>query len=223
MKRIALLTALLLAAVSAFGQEESKGGVPADVYYLLPAFTQGMVYVSGQAPAQGKVNICAEDQTLRFLDQNGQELVASSSDDVLRVVIDTVIFIRDDGAFFRICPVTDGLSMAVRRDVEILRDVKKGAYGVEDRTSSIREVSIIHTDGVSHTLNKSANYPYRSYETFYLYKGGSVIPINKRTLRKHFPDRKADLDAWFKAGHSIPQTLEDTRAFLSRLSSGEEL
>ena len=87
MKRIALLTALLLAAVSAFGQEESKGGVPADVYYLLPAFTQGMVYVSGQAPAQGKVNICAEDQTLRFLDQNGQELVASSSDDVLRVVI----------------------------------------------------------------------------------------------------------------------------------------
>jgi hypothetical protein len=223
MKRIVLLAALLLAAVSAFGQEESKGGVPVDVYYLMPAFSQGMVYMSGQAPAQGQLNICAEDQTLRFLDKDGQELVASSSDDILRVVIDTVIFIRDDGAFYRICPVTDDLSIALRRDVEILRDVKKGAYGVEDRTSSIREVSIIHTDGVSHTLNKSANYPYRTYETCSLYKEGMVIPISKRTLRKHFPDRKADLDAYFKAGHAIPKSLDETRTFLARLISGEEL
>ena len=223
MKRIVLLATLLLAAGAAFGQEKKTvGGVPADVFYLLPEFSQGMVYMNGKAPAQGQLNICAEDQTLRFLDADGKEL-SSNSDDILRVVIDTVIFIRSDGAFYRICPVTDDLSMAVRRDLEILRDVKKGAYGVEDRTSSIREVSVIHTDGVSHTLNKSENYPYRSYETFYLYQSGTVIPLSKRNLRKYFPDRKDDIDAYFKSNKSLPGSLDEVRAFLSRLKSGEAL
>ena len=64
MKRILLLL-LLFAGLSAFGQE-AKGDIPADVFYLLPEFRQGMVYFSDQGPAQGNLNICAVDQTLRF-------------------------------------------------------------------------------------------------------------------------------------------------------------
>ena len=71
MKRILLLL-LLFAVFSAFGQE-AKGDIPADVFYLLPEFRQGMVYFSDQRPAQGTLNICAVDQTLRFMDKD-QEL-----------------------------------------------------------------------------------------------------------------------------------------------------
>ena len=218
MKRIFLLLSLF-AGFSAFGQE-ARGDMPADVFYLLPEFRQGMVYFSGQGPGQGELNICAVDQTLRFMDK-GEEL-SSSADNILRVVIDTVVFVHVDGAFYRLYPVSDEVTLAYRRDVEILRDVKTGAYGIQSRTSSIREVGSLQSDGMMYTLQSSKSYPYNVKESCYLYVAGNVTPVNKRTIRKLFPARKDDLDAWLK-NHALPKTLDDTRAFLARLSAGEAL
>ena len=219
MKRTLLLLFLLFAGLSAIGQE-AKGDIPADVFYLLPEFRQGMVYFSDQGPAQGNVNICAVDQTLRFMDKD-QEL-ASGADNINRVVVDDIVFVRIDGAFYRLYPISDDLILAFRRDVEILRDVKTGAYGTQSRTSSIQEVSTFQTDGMMYTLKSSKNYPYNVSESCSLYQAGSVTPITKRSLRKRFPARKDDLDTWFKS-HSLPKTLDDTCALLSRLNSGEAL
>lgn len=219
MKKIALLLALLLAGGWAFGQE-AKGDMPADVFYLLPEFRQGMVYFSDQGPAQGELNICAVDQTLRFMDK-GQEL-SSGADNINRVVVDDIVFVRVDGVFYRLYPITDDLTVAFRRDVEILRDVKTGAYGMQSRTSSIREVGSLQSDGMMYTLQSSKSYPYNVSESCFLFQAGDVTPINKRSLRKRFPARKDELDAWLKS-HSLPKTLDETRAFLSRLNSGEAL
>ena len=218
MKRILLLLSLF-AGLSAFGQE-ARGDMPADVFYLLPEFRHGMVYFSGQGPGQGELNICAVDQTLRFMDK-GEEL-SSSADNILRVVIDTVVFVHVDGAFYRLYPVSDEVTLAYRRDVEILRDVKTGAYGIQSRTSSIREVGSLQSDGMMYTLQSSKSYPYNVKESCYLYVAGNVTPVNKRTIRKLFPARKDDLDVWLK-NHALPKTLDDTRAFLARLSAGEAL
>jgi hypothetical protein len=218
MKRILLLLSLF-AGLSAFGQE-ARGDMPADVFYLLPEFRQGMVYFSGQGPGQGELNICAVDQTLRFMDK-GEEL-SSAADNILRVVIDTVVFVHVDGAFYRLYPVSDEVTLAYRRDVEILRDVKTGAYGIQSRTSSIREVGSLQSDGMMYTLQSSKSYPYNVKESCYLYVAGNVTPVNKRTIRKLFPARKDDLDVWLK-NHALPKTLDDTRAFLARLSAGEAL
>lgn len=219
MKRILSLLAIF-AGLSAFGQE-AQGNIPADVFYMLPEFGHGMVYFSDQGPAQGEMNVCAVDQTLRFKDKNGQEL-ASKADNITKVVIDTVVFVRIDGAFYRLYPVSDDLSLAFRRDVEILRDVRKGAYGTESRTSSIREVGNLQTDGVMYTLQRAADYPYNVTETCFLFHSGDVTAISKRSLRKCFPDRKDDIDAFLKA-NALPKKLDETRAFLTRLTSGEKL
>ena len=188
---------------------------------MLPEFGQGMVYFSDRGPAQGEMNVCAVDQTLRFKDKDGQEL-ASNADNITKVVIDTVVFVRIDGAFYRLYPVSDDLSLAFRRDVEILRDVRKGAFGSESRTSAIREVASLQTDGVMYTLQRAANYPYNVTESCFLFQAGDVVPVNKRNLRKRFPDRKDELDTWLKS-NALPKTLDDTRAFLLRLSTGEAL
>ena len=219
MKKIVLLLVLLLAGGGVFGQE-AQGDIPADVFYLLPEFRQGMVYFSDQGPAQGELNICAVDQTLRFMDK-GQEL-SSKADNINRVVVDDIVFVRIDGVFYRLYPITDDLTVAYRRDVEILRDVKTGAYGIQSRTSSIREVGSLQSDGMMYTLQSSKSYPYNVSESCYLFQAGTVTPINKRSLRKRFPARKDELDAWLKS-HALPKNLDDTRVFLSRLNSGEEL
>ena len=218
MKRTLLLLSLF-AGLSAFGQE-ARGDMPADVFYLLPEFRQGMVYFSGQGPAQGDLNICAVDQTLRFMDK-GQEL-ASDAENILRVVVDTVVFVHIDKAYYRLYPISDEVTLAYRRDVEILRDVKTGAYGMQSRTSSIREVGSLQSDGMMYTLQSTKSYPYNVNESCFLYLNGNVTPLTKRSVRKLFPARKDDLDAWLKS-HALPKTLDDTRAFLARLSEGEAL
>ena len=219
-----LLISILLGAFPAVAaaQEVSQGVTP-EIYYLMPDFGQGMIWFSNQGPAEGKLNICAEDNTLRYLDKNGQEVVAASIDNVVKVQIDTAVFIRNEGVFYRIYPVSDEMAVAVRRDLDIQRDAQRGAYGSYSRTSSIREYSTLYADGVAYQLEKSKKYPYTLSETCFLYTGGKIVSFSKRTLRKYFPQRKDDIDVYLKSGKSLPEDLSDIQAFLTRLSSGESL
>lgn len=220
-----LFTAILLGAFPAVAvaQDESQGDLTPEIYYLMPEFGQGMIWFSNQGPAEGKLNICAEDNTLRYLDNNGQEVVAASIDNVLKVQIDTAVFIRNEGVFYRIYPASDEVAVAVRRDLDIQRDAQRGAYGSYSRTSSIREYSTLYADGVVYQLDKSKRYPFTVSETCYLYTGGKIVSYSKRTLRKAFPQRKDDIDNYLKSGKSLPEELSDVQAFLVRLASGESL
>ncbi len=219
-----LLIAVLLGCIPtvAAAQEETQG-ITAEIYYLMPDFGQGMIWFSNQGPAEGKLNICAEDNSLRYLDKNGQEVVAASIDNVVKVQIDTAVFIRNEGVFYRIYPVSNEMAVAVRRDLDIQRDAQRSAYGGYSRTSSIREYSTLYADGVTYQLEKSKKYPFTVSETCFLYTGGKIVSFSKRTLRKYFPQRKDDIDVYLKLGKSLPEDLSDIQAFLTRLSSGESL
>lgn len=218
-----LLAAGLLGCLSlSAAAQDNTQGVTAEIYYLMPSFGQGMIWFSNQGPAQGKLNICAEDNSLRYLDKDGQEVVAASIDNVVKVQIDTAVFIRNEGVFYRIYSLSDELAVAVRRDLDIQRDAQRGAYGGYSRTSSIQEYSTFYADGIAYNLEKSDNYPFTVSETCFLYTEGKIVPFTKRTLRKYFPQRKDDIDAFLKSG-SLPDELSDVQAFLTRLVSGEAL
>ena len=169
------------------------------------------------------MNICAEDNSLRYLDNDGKEVVAASIDNVVKVQIDTAVFIRNDGVFYRIYAVSNEVAVAVRRDLDIQRDAQRGAYGGYSRTSSIREYGTLYADGVAYQLEKSKKYPFTVSETCFLYTGGKIVSFSKRTLRKIFPQRKDEIDAYLKSGKSLPGELPDVQAFLKRLASGETL
>ena len=226
MKRIGLIFAsvatLLLAGWPSAAQEKKISGVPVGVYYLMPDFGDGMVYLKGQRPAQGKMNICAVDNTLRFLEKDGKEVSAGRNDDIIMVRIGDVTFLQDTGIFYRLYPVSGDVGVALRRNVTIMTDVKEGAYGTQSHSSSITEYQYYYADGVTYELNKDKEYPYTVSEMVFMYKGNEILPLSKRNLRKLFPERKAEIDAWFKEKHSLPDTIEEAQAFLSRWASPEE-
>ena len=203
---IAACMLVLSAGVAA--QDKTVNGIPPDVYYLMPSFGKGMVYFSGQAPAQGDLNICALDNSLRFLDKEGKELVAASIDNVVRVVIDTVWFLRHNEAFLRLHPLTHDKGVAVQRDIRIEWDTHEGAYGTKSRTSSIREYGTVYTDGVAHTLERTRDYPYSVSETLYRYNGNEIFVLAKKNFRRLFPEKKAEIDGYFKAGNPLPDTVD---------------
>lgn len=205
---------LLMALSFACAQEPASHGIPNDVYYLMPSFAHGVIYFRGQSPAQGDLNICAVDNSLRFKDKDGKELVAGDADNIVMVQIDTVSFIRHEGVFYRMYSVSSDLGVALRRRVRIITDAKPGAYGTTSQTSSAKEYSSLYADGAMYNLNSDKTYPYEVEESVYLYKGNAVFPLSKKNLKKLFPDKKEMIDAYFKAGHALPKTPEEAGGLL---------
>jgi len=175
-----------------------------------------MVYFYGQAPAQGKLNICALDNTLRFIDNNGTELEASNGKDISKVIIEGETFLHSDGVFYRLYPVTPDYGIALERTVTILRDVKTGAFGTTSQTSAIREYSTFYADGVAYNIGADKVSPYSVSETIFLFRGSSVYPFSKRQLKRLFPERKSDIDAWFKEGNTLPDNVPAAIELLAR-------
>ncbi|MBP5719752.1 MAG: hypothetical protein J6W82_01645 [Bacteroidales bacterium] len=214
LRLITVLAACLLMPV--FAGAQSNGSIPAEVYYLMPEFRQGMVFLSGQGPAQGKLNICALDNTLRFLDDKGKEMSAVYADNIIKVQIDTVTFLRNGGVFYRLYPVVIGSGIALRRDVEIQHRSKEGAFGLTDETASIREYGTIYADGVAYELN-GKNSPYKVSERLFLYSDGKILSYTKKNLKKVFPAQKAAIDDYFASGHPLPEDLPSALSLLHSL------
>ena len=217
LKRIALL--LLLAAGLPWAlqaQSSAPKWMPDSVYYLMPRFDQGYVFLRGKMPAQGKMNICAVDNTLRFIGPDGEELSATEDGDIVKVRIDSVMFLRDHDIFYRLYPLSSEMGVALQREVRIFWDAKEGAYGSVSQTSSIQQYGIIHSDGSTHTLSGLKEYPYSVSETLSIYKEGTIYPITRKNLRKLFPAHKDEIDAWFKAGNKLPETVAEALDFLTR-------
>ena len=206
----------LLFCAGARAQENAPRSMPDSVYYLMPSFGQGVVYITGQSPAQGKLNICAIDHTLRFLDKDGKELEASNQESITMVRISGVLFVQDRHEFYRMHPLTEEMGVAVLRTVKVIRDVKPGAYGTTSQTTAVREYGSLYADGVNYQLGSEIkSYPYTLSETFFLYQGHDIMDLNKKNLRKLFPQKKDEINAWFKEGHSLPDTLNETLELLS--------
>lgn len=205
---------LLLAGLGAQAQNK---GIPDEVYYLMPRFAQGYIFFRGQGPAQGQLNICAVDNSLRFLDKDGRELEASNADNIVKVQIDTVVFLRHQDVYYRLSMVGPDMGVAVRRDVKILKDVKEAGYGTTSQTSSIKSLNTIYSNGAVYSLEEGKTYPYEVSQTLCLFKGDTVFPLTKRNLRKLFPSKKEQIDTMFSAGQSVPETLPEARALLLSL------
>ncbi len=214
MKRFLTILLLFAALAEAPAQETTGQDLPEDVAYLMPSFMQGTVYIRGQGPAQGKLNICAVDNTLRFIDDSGTELAAADHESILRVIIDTVSFVRHQNAFLRLCPVEGDMGIAVKRNILIITDAKSAAYGGTSQTSAIREYGVLYAEGGIFELNKNKKYPYKVSESLFVYKGDNILPPTRNNLRKLFPDRRDEIDAYFKSKRSFPENQEEARALL---------
>lgn len=217
LKHLTFFCMALCLCTSLNAQIKAGEKIKANVFYLLPEFGEGTVYFRGQAPAKGTLNICAVDNTLRFIDENGTELAAENNEDIVMVQIDNVSFLHDVNGFYRMYPASSKIGIALKRTVEIMRGAKVGAYGTIDRTSSIRQYATLYTE--SGAVNLNTEYPHQETETLYIYMGNAVFPFTKKSMMKLFPSKKEEIKAYFKAGHSMPDNVDDAVSLLKRFTA----
>ena len=208
MKRIfSLLSAILLAAP--FVSAQVNAGIPADVFYLMPEMTQGTLRFQDRT-VNGKFNICAVDQTLRFLNEKGVELALDNDGDLQQVNFGDIMFLHAEGAFYRLYPVSDAAYVAVKRDVTVMTDTKSSSYGMTSSTTAVEEVGLVQSDGHLVSFNDARQYPYKMTETAWLYRNGYLVRWNKKNCVKCFPFKKAEIDAWFAEHKTADATDIDT-------------
>ena len=197
MKRFfTLLLTLVLAA--SFARAQVNAGVPADVFYLMPEMTQGTLLFKDRS-VNGKFNICAVDQTLRFLNEKGVELALDNDADLRQVNFPDVTFLHAEGAYYRLYPVSDAAYVAVKRDVTVMTDTKSSSYGMSSSTTAVEEVGMVQSGTHLVSFNDARQYPYKMTETAYLYGNGRLVRWNKKNCIKCFPLKKAEIEAWFEA------------------------
>ena len=195
MKRAAVFLAIL--AFSAFRlTAQVNVGIPADVFYLMPEMTQGTLRFQDRN-VSGKFNICAVDQTLRFLDEKGTELALDNDAELLQVNFPDVSFIHAEDAYYRLYPVSNAAYVAVKRDVTVMTDTRRASYGMDSQTTAVQEVGVLDAGGHVINFNDVRQYPYQMTEMAYLYRNGRIVPFTKKNCLKCFPTKKAEIEAWF--------------------------
>lgn len=205
-KVLCLFVSLFWGAMCFLPAQDGKGGVPKDVFYLMPDMATGSVQFRDQAPATGKFNICAIDNTIRYIDKDGTELAVEIEDNMTRVVIGGVTFVPYDGAFLRLYPMSGDVYAAIRRNVLLLTDSKTSGYGMESQTTAVTNLMGLQDDAKYYQFEESKDIPYRLSETFFLYKGDSVLTLTKKNFQKCFPGSKDAIDAWFSQHKKMDPT-----------------
>ena len=142
-------------------------------------------------------------------------MTAGDDVDIVKVRIDSVVFVRVQDAFYRLYPLSDELGVAVRREVRVLHDAKEGAYGTVSQTTAVQELRSIVSDGMLHELNPDRIHPHTVSNLIFIYRDGDVSPFTRKSLRKLFPGKKDDIDAYFKSGHGQPKTGEEALSLLA--------
>ena len=195
MKRAVLFFAIL--AFSAFRlPAQVNVGIPSDVFYLMPEMTSGTLRFTDRF-VNGKFNICAVDQTLRFLDEKGEELALDDDSQLLQVNFGDLMFVHADHAFYRLYPVSEAAYVAVKRDVTVMTDTRRASYGMDSQTTAVQEVGVLDAGGHVINFNDVRQYPYQMTEMAYLYRNGRIVPFSKKNCLKAFPAKKAEIEAWF--------------------------
>ena len=195
MKRTVVFLAILAFSAIRLSAQVNVG-IPADIFYLMPEMTQGTLRFQDRT-VNGKFNICAVDQTLRFLDEKGTELALDNDAELLQVNFPDVSFIHADRFYYRLYPVSNAAYVAVKRDVTVMTDTRRASYGMDSQTTAVQEVGVLDAGGHVINFNDVRQYPYQMTEMAYLYRNGRIVPFTKKNCLKCFPTKKAEIEAWF--------------------------
>jgi hypothetical protein len=206
MKKTLLICLLALLGFSTgMGAQESVQGIPADVFYLMPGMAQGTLLFRDKSPIPGKFNICAIDNTVRYKDKSGAEL-AVDDDELVEAIIDNVPFMRRDGVFYRLERLSDEVFLATKREVLLMTDTQTASYGMESNTTAVQTLESFSMEGRVLSFDEAKNIPYRMSESSALYRKGSMLPLTKKNFIKCFPDKKAEIEAWFNENKKMDST-----------------
>lgn len=222
MKVLATVISIALSALAITGRAQTsqldfEKTVPDSVLYMMPSFGNGRITYTDGDFSTGRFNICTLDQTLRYLDGDGNVMVLADGNSVSRVTIGGVLFYHDKGIYIKTVEVSGENALGINRKM-IINDAKKGAYGSESQTTNITQVNRMDdaANGISYSF--SGDVKYKMQEKPYLIVKNKVYEASKSSINKCFPDKKDFIKNYLKENKVHWNNLEEVKALFKLLS-----
>lgn len=163
--------------------------------FILPQFGQGSVMFADKHFSRGLVNISPVDQMVYCISSEGDTLTVVDNASILSVSAAGRSFVRWKDSFVEAVVTNGDTGVGIIRSTTIVDNVKTGAYGMANSTSSIKTYSVDVTTGVMkrHVLKDRRNYSYK--QTACLYRDGKYYSVSKKSFEKLFPGQKAYIES----------------------------
>lgn len=229
MKRTAFLILSLLASTMMMAQtivcsspDEQSQKLLDSVKYILPAFQPGTIVLSDGSSYGGELNIFTPNQKVHYTDPDGTTRELEVNDQVTHVSVRGRTFINCRYGYIEASEVAGEVVFGVLRSVNIVSEVKTGAYGSKSESTAIQTVGFVTDNGMKTDLNVNSRVPYTYKMVPYLMKGGSIIPANRKTFAKYFPQQKKFIEEYLKENRTDLDNVEQARAFFIILKKQAE-
>ena len=225
MRLFLLITLMFIGLSGGYGQTVSYAS-PTDesskmldsVKYVLPEFTAGTVIFNDKGYSNGAVNIHALTQKVHFIDENGDIREIDDNSNVKIVIAKKRNFLNCSYGFIEMYESAGEVTVGELRQVNIISEVKTGAYGSKSESTAIQSVGFVTDNGMKTDLNVNTRVPYIYRKVPYLIRKGSVIPANRKTFTKSFPHKKDFIEQYLKENKVDFENVEQVREFFRILN-----
>lgn len=216
MKKVLSAIILLCACILASAQNKKQLD---SLAYILPEFDQGIVVYSDGNFNRGILNISPLDQVVCCISPENDTLFIADNYSIMKVHIGNRSFERWRDAFVEtiISDEETGTGIGVTRATARINNVKTGAYGMVDHSSSIESYSYDNFSGnfSVNIIDDPLNFRYK--EEPCLVKDGKYSAVTKKNFQKLFPSKKAYIESVWNTRKLIVSDTKDVVAFYKEL------
>jgi len=213
MKRFLISAFALVLGISAFAQDDEID----TLFYVRPAFSNGIVYMEDGKVQQGRINICNIDQTVRFIDAAGDTLMMEGSEKAIKVSIDKTVYYRFKDRFTQMVDYAGEVALGLQRSCVQIENSKVGGFGASSATSSVESYGVDAMTGLyfKHIDFLPENWQYSN--RFVLYSGDKFYLANKKNFLKIFPSKKAVIEEFCGTAKDALDTPEKVRELFDKM------
>ncbi len=213
---ISFLGAYDVAAQSRQGKVHAKSRVdltnklPKDVAYWFPNFVEAQVFYKDGRQAEGLINVCLLDNTLRFINPQGDTLVVSGAENVNRILAGEVLLSQHKGKFFQTIVQYGAISLAEERIFNFTEpgvDIHEG-YALVPPTSTAKYASV-QTYDYQRIYEFEADVPWNFEIRYVLVQDGKIFLAKKSNFEKIFKEKKDFIRTFVKSNDTDFSKKED--------------
>ncbi len=157
--------------------------IPAEAIYLLPGFTQGIVFFKDGSSSTQRFNYNSLLDEMHFINERGDTLAIAEPALINSVEIDSIKFYYDSGYVKQVFK-KGNYKLAVKQKWKQIPDKKTGGYDMGSDIASIKTFSTIsNSNGSIGRLQVQKDVLYKNENSFYI---GDKFNHFQRANKKNF-------------------------------------
>ena len=182
-------------------------------HYLFPEFTQGQAFLKSGVQQTTMLNYNSLTEEMVFQDRRGRVLAISeeSMANTDSIVIHGRRFVPIGDRFLELLYDSDYQVFAEHK-CRVDMPGKPVGYGSTSRTSSVRTISSLQSDGVYYQLTLPDDYKVHPFKDYWIKKEGELTQFtNMRQLRRMYRNQRAAFND-FVSEHNV--TYDDPESLI---------